>query len=103
MTAQHRWISLPRAVEMRHAERDIQFLLQRRELDVARAAAADRADDDAALFALVDQVLEGADRRVLLHANLPADDAPSVDRDELAGLIARAADHLIDRAARCRL
>src|SRR5262249_38606435 len=77
----------------------VQFLLQRRELDVARARAPDGADHHATLVALVDELLEGLDRRILLHAELPAHHAPSEDRDELARLVAPTPDALIDRAA----
>src|SRR5262249_30020320 len=45
------------------------------------------------------ELLEGLDRRILLHAELPAHHAPSEDRDELACLIARAPDDLVDRGA----
>src|SRR6476620_7196933 len=66
---------------------------------MARSTAADGPDDDASFLALVDQVLEGADWRILFHADLPADHAPAVDRDEVARLVAGAADHLVDCSA----
>src|SRR5262249_5247429 len=75
------------------------FLLQRGELDVARPRAADSADHDAALFAFVDELLEGLDWRILLHAELPAHHAPAVDRREVDRLVARSADDLVDGAA----
>src|SRR5262249_18691946 len=77
----------------------VQFLLQRRELDVARSRTPDGADHHATLVALIDELLEGLDRRILLHAELPAHHAPSEDRDELARLVARPPDDLVDRAA----
>ena len=85
---------------MHHAERQVQFLLQCGELDMARPRAPDGADHHAALFAFVDELLEGPDRRILLHAELPADHAPAVDRGEVDRLVAGAPDHLVDGGAR---
>ncbi len=81
----------------------LEFLLQGGKLDMARSAAPDRAHHHPPLFALVDELLEGPDRRILLHAELPAQHAPAVDRNELARLVAGASDHLVDRAAGRRL
>src|SRR5262245_30551652 len=99
VAAHDRRISLARALEVHHAERQVQFLLQRGELDVARARPPDGADHDAAFFAFVDELLEGLDRRILLHAELPAHHAPAVDRREVDRLVARSADDLVDGAA----
>ena len=99
MAAHHRRIGFARALEVHQSERQVQLLLQGGELDVARSRAPDGADHHAALFAFVDELLEGPDRRILLHAELPAHHAPAVDRRELARLVAGAPDHLVDRAA----
>src|SRR5262249_54226029 len=92
-------IGLARALEMHHCKRQIQFLLQRCELDVARSRTPDGAHHHAPLVALLDELLKGLDRRILLDAELPAHHAPSEDRDELARLVARAPDYLVDRGA----
>src|SRR5215831_9381878 len=99
VAAHDRRIGFARALEMHHSERQVQFLLQRRELDVARSRTPDGADYHATLVALVDELLEGLNRRILLHAELPAHHAPSEDRDELARLVARPPDDLVDRPA----
>ena len=88
---------------MNHAERQVQFLLQGGELDMARSRTSDGAHDHATLFALIDELLEGLNRRVFLYAKLPAHDAPSVDRDEVTRLVSRPPDHLVDGAAWRRL
>src|SRR3954454_6724818 len=103
MAAEDRGVGFAGAFEMHHAERQVQFLLQRSQLDMTRPRAADGADDDAALLALVGELLEGLDRGILLYAELPAHHAPAEDGDELAGLVTRAPDHLVDRPSRRRL
>src|SRR3954454_5795824 len=84
---------------MGDADLQVQLLLDGGKLNMARRPAADRADDDTALLALVDQVLKSADRRILFDANLPADNAPAVDRCEITGLEFRTADEFIDGGA----
>src|SRR3954454_22156355 len=84
---------------MGDADLQVQLLLDGGKLNMARRPAADRADDDTALLALVDQVLKSADRRILFDANLPADNAPAVDRGEITGLEFRAADEFVDGGA----
>src|SRR5262249_15677328 len=95
VAAHDRRISFTRALEMHHCERQVQFLLQRRELDVARPRTPDGSDHHATLVALLDELLEGLDRRILLHAELPAHHAPSEDPDEIARLVAPAPPYLV--------
>src|SRR5262249_58479835 len=66
---------------------------------MARSRTPDGADHHATFFAFIDELLEGLDRRILLDAKLPAHHAPSVDRDEVARLVVRPPDHLVDRGA----
>src|SRR5262249_23719843 len=99
MAAHDRRVGFARALEMHHSERQVQFLLQRRELDVAPPRTPDGTHHHPTLVALLAELLEGLDRRIFLHAELPAHHAPSENRDELARLVARAPDDLVDRGA----
>jgi hypothetical protein len=101
MAAHDGRIGFARTLEMDHPERQVQLLLERGKLDMARSRTPDGGDHHATLFALIDELLEGLDRRILLDAKLPAHHAPSVDRDELARLVGRPPDHLVDRGAGC--
>src|ERR1051325_7689866 len=83
MTTHHRRVGFARAFKVRESEIEIEVLLNRGDLNMARRPPPEGPAPAPAFFAFVYKVLKGSHRQIFLHADLPADDAPAVDRREV--------------------
>src|SRR5262249_60711740 len=77
VAAHDRRIGFARALEMDHPERQVQLLLQRRELDVARSPTPHWAPHHPTLVALVREIPGGPGRPIPPPPTLPTHPAPS--------------------------
>ena len=100
MAAHDRRIGFAGAFEMRQPNCRFNSFCDRGKLNMARPRAPDGADTTRRFLHSSTKSWKVLDRRILLHAELPADHAPAVDRREVERLVARAPDHLVDGGAR---